>query len=288
MAHNALAKLTNELAKIYKIACLAEVEAIKPGNVHIFADGHGMQVHDFIQSAEVSSAVIAQANLTLGERVFRSIEATWHAVNCNTNLGIVLLCAPIIHTLQLIPTTNLRVQLANVLNELTKDDTQLVFRAIQLAKPAGLGHVSEHDVNEEADCSLLEAMQASSSKDLIARQYANNFTEVFDEGLPFYQEAFSRWQRPAWATTALYLYWLSHYPDSHIARKYGLDTANQVKLEAEKHFYTLAALENPKQYLPQLLTFDSLLKTRGINPGTSADLTVAVLLLHNLAEIGYI
>lgn len=288
MAHNALAKLTKELAQIYKIACLAEVEAMKPGNVHIFADGHGMQVHDFIQSAEVSSAVIAQANLTLGERIFRSIEATWHAVNCNTNLGIVLLCAPIIHALQLMPTTNLRGQLAGVLNQSTKEDAQLAFKAIQLANPAGLGRVSAHDVNEAADCSLLEAMQASASKDFIARQYANNFTEVFEEGLPCYQEAFTRWQRPAWATTALYLYWLSHYPDSHIVRKYGIDAANQVSQEAENHFNTLIALDNPKQYLPQLLAFDSSLKSHGINPGTSADLTVAVLLLQNLADIGYI
>lgn len=288
MTHNALTKLTNELAQVYKIACLAEVEALKPGNVHIFADGHGMQVHDFIQSAEVSSAVIAQANLTLGERIFTSIEATWLAVNCNTNLGIVLLCAPIIHSLQLRPSTNLRGQIASVLNQSTKEDAQLVFKAIRLAKPAGLGQVSVHDVNETADCNLLEAMQASASKDFIGRQYANNFSEIFEEGLPCYQEAFSRWQRPAWATTALYLYWLSHYPDSHIARKYGLDTADQIKSEAEKHFNTLIALDNPKQYLPHLLAFDSLLKSRGINPGTSADLTVAVLLLQNLADIGYI
>ncbi len=288
MALNALAKLTKELAQIYKAACLAEIEALKPGNVHVFADGHGMQVHDFIQSAEASSAVIAQANLTLGERVFKSIEATWHAVNCNTNLGIVLLCAPIIHALQLTPTTNFRGQIASVLNQTTEEDAQWVYKAIRLAKPAGLGRVTAHDVNEAADCSLLEAMQACANEDFIGRQYTNNFSEIFEEGLPCYQTAFSYWQRPAWAATAVYLYWLSHYPDSHIVRKYGHDTANQVKIEAESHYNALLALDNPKLYLPQLLAFDRSLKARAINPGTSADLTVAVLLLQNLADIGYI
>jgi triphosphoribosyl-dephospho-CoA synthase len=288
MAHNALIKRTECLAQIYKSACLAELEALKPGNVHIFADGHGMQVQDFIRSADASSGPIAQADITLGERIFKSVEATWHAVNCNTNLGVILLCAPIIHALQLLPTKGLRAQIANVLYESSKEDAQQTYNAIQLANPAGLGRVSAHDVNEVAECSLLEAMQACASKDFIGQQYANNFSEIFEVGLPCYQEAFLRWQRPAWATTALYLYWLSHYPDSHITRKYGIDVASQVKIEATSHFNSLIALDNPKEYLPQLLAFDYSLKSRAINPGTSADLTVAVLLLQNLVDIGYI
>ncbi len=288
MAHNALLKLTKELAHLYKTACLAEVEALKPGNVHVFADGHGMQIQDFIQSAEVSSAVIARLNLCLGERIFYSIEATWHAVNCNTNLGIVLLCAPIVHALQLATTANLRGQIAQVLCETTREDASWAFKAIQLANPAGLGRVNAHDVNETADCTLLEAMQACANEDFIGRQYANNFHEIFEEGLPAYQNALIRWQRPAWAATALYLFWLSHYPDSHITRKYGIDIANQIQTEAITHFDAFRAFDNPKQYLPQLLAFDRSLKSRAINPGTSADLTVAVILLQNFADIGYI
>ena len=39
----------------YTNACMAELTALKPGNVHLFADGHGMLVQDFIKSAEVSA-----------------------------------------------------------------------------------------------------------------------------------------------------------------------------------------------------------------------------------------
>ncbi len=285
MPNEDILRLSQQLAQAYKIACFAEIEALKPGNVHIFADGHGMQVQDFMQSAEASSKVIAQPELELGERIFRSVEATWSAVNCNTNLGIILLCAPIIQAAFLPATDSLRNRLTQVLSNTTQADAEWLFEAIQLANPAGLGSASVHDVHQPADCTLLEAMQASADKDFIGQQYANGFLQLFDQGLPIFEAALLRWQRPAWATSALYLYWLSHYPDSHIARKYGAAMANQVQAEAVIHFDALHSSENPKQYLPQLLAFDQSLKSGAINPGTSADMTVATLLTHNCANL---
>jgi triphosphoribosyl-dephospho-CoA synthase len=288
MNNHALISESKQLAQIYKTACLAEIEALKPGNVHIFADGHGMQVKDFVLSAEASSEFVAQPDFGLGERIYRSVEATWKAVKCNTNLGIILLSAPIIQAALLPTTTSLRSQLKQVLANTTKKDAEWLFKAIQLASPAGLGHADKHDVNNEAQCNLLEAMQASADKDFICQQYSNGFLQVLDEGLPIYQAALSRWQRPAWAATNLYLYWLSHYPDSHIVRKKGIAVAKQVQHEALEHYAVFEMLDNPKNYLPQLLTLDSSLKERGINPGTSADLTVAVLLFQEFAELGFI
>ncbi len=285
MTNEEALRLSLQLAQAYKVACLAEIEALKPGNVHIFADGHGMQVQDFVQSAEASSAVIAQPELALGERIFQSVEATWSAVNCNTNLGIILLCAPIIQAALLPPSISLRNRLAQVLSNTTQLDAEWVFKAIQLSNPAGLGYAKRHDVHQPADCTLLEAMQASAEKDFIGQQYANGFLQLFEQGLPIFDAALLRWQRPAWATSALYLYWLSHYPDSHIARKYGADMAKKIQAEAFAHDEALQLLENPKQYLPQLLAFDQSLKSRAINPGTSADLTVATLLAHHCAAL---
>jgi triphosphoribosyl-dephospho-CoA synthase len=288
MMNSALIKLSEQLAQVYKGACLAEVEALKPGNVHIFADGHDMVVQDFIQSAVVSSKTIAQPGLGLGERIFRSVDVTWRAVNCNTNLGIVLLCAPIVQAALLPTSTSFRGQLAQVLAETTQVDAVWLYKAIQLASPAGLGQVKMHDVNETPTCNLLEAMQASADRDFICQQYNNGFLNVLEEGLPQYQAALLRWERSAWATTGLYLYWLSHYPDSHIVRKYGQEMAAQVQKEALAHYSAFQAFDNPKHYLPQLLQYDRSLKERGVNPGTSADLTVASLLLQNFAEIGFI
>jgi triphosphoribosyl-dephospho-CoA synthase len=162
----------------------------------------------------------------------------------------------------------------------TRADAEWLFRAIQRANPAGLGRADSHDVNETAQCTLLEAMQSSAEKDFIALQYSNGFLHVFDEGLPQYQQALLHFENSAWAVTGLYLYWLSHYPDSHITRKYDLGTAEQVQMEALVHYDAFKKQTNPKQYFSELLAFDQALKTRGINPGTSADLTVSTILLH--------
>lgn len=273
--------LADRLAQSYLHACLAEVEAIKPGNVHIFADGHGMVVEDFIRSGEASMRMIAMPDFTLGERIYHTVEATWQALAMNTNLGIVLLCAPIVHAVLHAQQSTLPNMLAEVLASTSQADAEFMFAAIRLAHPAGLGHSEQHDVNQVADCSLLQAMQFAATRDTIALQYAHAYQEIFEIALTCYQQHLQRWQRPAWATTAMYLKWLATFNDSHVQRKFGLDVADSVRFQAQAHFAAFTAQENPKIYLPSLLAFDQLLKTQGINPGTSADLTVATLLMYD-------
>ena len=269
------------LAKAFKAACMAELEALKPGNVHIFADGHGMTVHDFVASAEAVSAVIAQPDLSLGERIFISVQATQNAVNMNTNLGTILLCAPMIHAALLPSTASFLQKLKLVLANTTMEDAEACFAAIRLANPAGLGSSELHDVYQPVSCTLLQAMQQAVPIDLVAQQYTNNFADVI-EGLLRYQQVLAKWQRPAWAVTALHLHFMAQFMDSHIARKYGETIAKLVQNEAIAHEVEFLSVFNPKNYQTALLTFDAALKKRGLNPGTSADLTVATLFLHAL------
>ncbi|WP_020182041.1 triphosphoribosyl-dephospho-CoA synthase [Methylotenera sp. 1P/1] len=273
--------IAQRLAKVYQNACMAELEALKPGNVHIFADGHGMVVEQFITSAEVSANVIANPSFSLGQRIYESVAATHQAVGCNTNLGIILLCAPLIQAALHSQAEPFEAALTDVLAHTTIEDAQWAFDAIQLANPGGLGQSAQHDIHESAQCTLLEAMQAAALRDHIALQYTNQFYPILHEGLPHYQQALVRWDRPAWATTAVYLYWLAHHTDSHVARKYGLEVADQLQKEAREHYLAFLNQENPKLYLPTLRAFDRDLKNQGINPGTSADLTVATLFLHH-------
>jgi triphosphoribosyl-dephospho-CoA synthase len=51
------------------------------------------------------------------------------------------------------------------------------------------------------------------------------------------------------------------------------------------HEQALLALENPKNYQRELLRYDADLKARRLNPGTSADLTVATLLVVALDTV---
>lgn len=87
--------LVNAIAEAFIAACRDEIEAPKPGNVHIFADGHGMTVPDFLRSAEAAAPALSNPSLLVGARILAAVEATFAAAGMNTNLGIILLCAPL-------------------------------------------------------------------------------------------------------------------------------------------------------------------------------------------------
>jgi triphosphoribosyl-dephospho-CoA synthase len=265
------------IKELFQQACLDELQAIKPGNVHVFADGHDMTVEDFVLSAKVASIAISAPKLRLGERILASVQATLNKVNCNTNLGVILLCAPLVESHDK--------PLKDVLENTTVEDCALCFRAILLANPAGLGKSANHDVNQHPDCTLLEAMQEASGRDLIACQYSNYFEDIFKVGVPNLERALLRWSNLSWATTEVYLHFLAYYLDSHIVRKYGEAIAKKVQNEAKTHLDAFTKVANPKTYLGNLLRWDADLKLRKINPGTSADLTVATLFAFKMREV---
>lgn len=267
-----------KIAQHFQAACLDELQALKPGNVHIFADGHRMVVQDFFKSAEASAPAIAQENLSVGERIFNAVNATQAQVGMNTNLGIILLCAPLIQAvLTQRAGKSLKANLQTVLESLNVEDARLAAKAIVLANPAGLKESDQHDVHQEPQVTLLEMMRYAEHHDTIAWQYTHQFEAIFDSGLSFYQEAMQLWDNHAWATTWVYLNFLSSFPDSHIVRKYGLSIAQTILAEAIDLKLQILNTGHPKLEKKRLLDWDSSLKTRNINPGTSADLTVATL-----------
>lgn len=266
------------LADVFLSACLAELQALKPGNVHVFADGHNMVVDDFVKSANAAAAVIAKPGIRVGQRILDAIEATWAAVGCNTNLGIILLAAPLLHAAlsgKSVP---------EVLQELDVQDAELAFRAILRASPAGLGSSHDADVREPARVTLLAAMQAAAGRDRIAAQYARGYADMFEYALPLHREALQRWQDPDWAASAVYLGLLARFPDSHVARKFGQGVADALRVEAQAHQAALMAADVPQSLLEELLAWDADLKRRGLNPGTSADLTVATLVVSGIEK----
>lgn len=272
------------IATAFKWACLAELDAPKPGNVHVFAAGHRMTADEFIASADAAAPVISASGARVGARILGAVEATSAAVGANTNLGIILLCAPLAAAADA-EVSDLRVSLGKVLHELDTDDAALAFRAIVRAAPAGLGHSTRHDVFEPATVSLLQAMTEAADRDRVARQYATNFADVFDLGLPLLEAAGRQYADSRWATLTTYLGFLSAFPDSHILRKYDAQTAEQVRRTAAEHLASLQASTHAAQLLPELLAWDAALKAEGVNPGTSADLTVATLFAHRLQTI---
>jgi len=272
------------IAAAFKWACLAELDAPKPGNVHIFAAGHRMTADQFAASADAATFAISAEGARLGTRILGAVEATFAAVGVNTNLGIILLCAPLAAAADA-DAQELRASLGKVLEDLNTDDAALAFQAIVRAAPAGLGRSRCHDVFEPAKVTLLQAMTEAADRDTIARQYATNFADIFDLGLPLFESALRRHTEPKWPTLTTYLGFLSAFPDSHILRKYDAQTAERVRRAAATHLGSLQSSRCAAQLLPELLAWDAALKADGLNPGTSADLTVATLFAYRLRTI---
>lgn len=270
------------VATAYRDACLAELDAPKPGNVHRYTSGDWMSVEDFSASAEASASAIGQTDASVGKRIRQAVAATQAAVGINTNLGIILLCAPLAAAAQ--SPGNLHAVLSGVLNALDRTDALDAFAAIAVANPGGLGRVERHDVQAPARGTLLEAMAEAAGRDTIARQYATGFADVFSLGLAALKAARTRYGEPRWATLAVYLGYLSALPDSHIARKFGTASALAVQVDARLWQARFDAFDNPAGRLEEILGWDRELKARGLNPGTSADLTVATLFADSLLQ----
>jgi triphosphoribosyl-dephospho-CoA synthase len=273
------------IAGSFRDACLAELDALKPGNVHRMGDGHNMTVADFVASAEAAAPPIGRKGLAVGQRIRLAVEATSGAVGQNTNLGIVLLAAPLAQAALAAPRGNLHSRLGSVLKELSVADARQAYAAIRAAKPGGLGEAPQLDVAAEPQVSLLEAMRAAEARDRIAWNYAHDFADIFSLGLKWLAQAHERWGDTAWATARVYLGFLAHVPDTLIERKFGERVAARVREQARPIESSLTECSSPEAMTGPLTAFDQALKERGLNPGTSADLTVATLFAASLIAL---
>ncbi len=262
------------------------MQAFKPGNVSVYADGHDMTVADFRLSAKVSAGPLCNPDYSLGEKIYYAVKATREVVGCNTNLGIILLCAPLVQASSHKKSDlTLRQAVSKVISDATIQDADWVFKAITLASPGGLGSSDEQDVNEQASVTLLEAMQIASEKDRIALQYLTGYKDIFNFSVLRYNAGFNRWGDRNWAAAAAYVDMLSQFPDSHIERKYGDQYSEMVATKMAQLSDELLKTDNPEQIKSLFFCLDQELKFYGINPGTTADMIVATVLTAFLEEL---
>ena len=303
------------LKRNFLIACQLDVQALKPGNVSFNSSGYGMTGQDFINSSEVCAPLMVQPGLKLGEKIYLATKESIKAVGCNTNLGIILLCAPVLHVMQKLadeelrrlvdPLDFLQAELMKTICKIDLDQSKLIYDAIVHANPGGLGEDREMDVRF-TNVKIIDAMRQAKDKDFIAKQYFSGFSEILSQ--PVLRENFRRqWmnkEKPInprgrqSLASLIYFYWLTNNRDSHIQRKFGLRVAEFVKKKAIKVFQdqinfenVLNKVNNGKMDLPnrsRIRQFDEFLKVRGLNPGTSADITVCSLLIFGLLEPDYL
>lgn len=274
-------------------ACELDVAVRKPGNVSHASPGHGMQAEMFLASARAAAGPLFEPGAGVGARVEAAVKASWAAAGCNTNLGILLLCAPIARAAEKLPVgvrpQALRAAVEAELAALDEEDARATFRAIARAQPGGLGRAEAQDVHAPPTTGLRQAMALAAHRDLVARQYANGYAELFERALPCLPSVFvpitttGAGAAVAVAVQRVYLALLASLPDSHIVRKHGEAVAQNV-MAAAQGFAVRSRHGDRLDDDAGFVDWDESLKARGINPGTTADLTVATLMLAGLAH----
>jgi triphosphoribosyl-dephospho-CoA synthase len=266
-----------EVAAAGQLACLLEVSAPKPGNVSPERHFHDTRYEDFLASAVAIGPALADAGRQpLGRVIRRAMEDTLKWTRSNTNLGIVLLLAPLARA-ALLEGGTLRQRLSRVLSETTVADAADVYAAIRQARPGGLGESAAEDVAGAPTVPLRDAMALAAERDAIAREYVTDFALTFETGVPAVLAA--RRAGLAWTDAAVeaYLRLLETAPDTHIARKLGPAEAAAVSRQARE--VRAAGGTQSDAGRKALAALDTELRDprNRRNPGTTADLTCASL-----------
>ncbi len=250
------------------------MSAAKPGNVTPAHDFSDTTYADMVRSALALGPAFARPRArsrSVGELIADGVRATARVVDANTNLGIVLLFAPLVRAAAVQRAQEgLRSATERTLAQLDVDDAAMAFPAIARARPGGLGEAPIHDVRAPARVSLREAMEAAAHRDSIAAEYVTGFAIVFDTGLRLLADALLDGVRTLDAIVSLHVGLLASYPDTLIERKAGPEVARAV----------MRAAREVRDGTRSLADFDASLRRRDhrLNPGTSADLVAATLL----------
>jgi len=267
------------ISRAVQMACLLEVSGEKPGNITRRSDFNDSCFEDFIISAAaVGPAFAAAPRAGVGETILRAVQDTRRFVGVNTNLGIILMLAPLAKAAGLSGGKSLRRGLSAVLKGLSVEDAALAYEAIRLANPGGLGETTSHDAREkEVDITLYEAMDLAKNRDTLAKEYVTDFKVTFELGLPAFTQALGKGALVSRAVVHTFLAVLARVPDTLVARKKGLKKARKISLRAQQ-IMDMGGIFSPEGQR-EIKRFDLALRDEHhtLNPGTTADLIAAVL-----------
>jgi triphosphoribosyl-dephospho-CoA synthase len=279
-------KTEKELAQLVQMACILESCASKPGNVNRYHDFSDTSLEDFLFSAlAIGPAFQNIGQTSIGQIILNATVNTRRWVRSNTNLGIILLLAPLVKAcLGAAEADSIRPNLNRILNSLTVEDAGLAYAAIRHVQPGGIGKVLQSDIAETPSVTLMQAMALAQDRDSIAHEYVTGFAITFEIGLPAMKDALSRSVDLSNAAVQSFLTILSKVPDTLIARKKGIEAARMASqlaagVLAKGGVFTHEGRE-------ALAEMDCALrdKEHTLNPGTTADLTAAAIFLALLSR----
>lgn len=307
-------KTSKTVSSSLQLAILLEISANKPGNVsreahfkttryeHFLASAVAVEP-SFVKAAERGIMMhyreIAPNNIYLGEIVKEAVVSAnaWQHGG-NTLLGTILLLSPIAVAAGITLTgkekfavSKLRENIKLVVESTTPSDAVAVYEAINIANPNGLvDKAPTLDVNDptskkrilEEGTTLFDIFKISAPYDSISREWVENYPITFGIGLPYFTQQLKKTGSLNTAIVHTFLKVLSEVPDTLIARKVGLDRAEEVSEKAKEVLGAggLTTLHGREK----LSAFDKELRrpANQHNPGTTADIMAAILAISIL------
>jgi len=287
-----------EIAQAVQIASLLEASAAKPGNVYPTKNFKDLNYHHFLySSAAVFPAFLNLENKSVGKIILEGVKQTHSFIKTNTNLGILLLIAPLaaayagLRKKNLVKTDNkeelkqlLQQEISLILNNLTRKDAELAYEAINYSKAGNLAEVEDGDIKDRVELTLYQAMKLAQNRDQIAAEYVNDFSFTFNFAYPVFKKNQKKFSKLNDVIIQSYLEILAEHPDTLIARKWGNDFAVEISEKTKKLLNKLKNITDYKIRKQEIQKFDKYLRSKEekINPGTTADFIAAVIFLEIL------
>jgi len=298
------------ISRCLELAILYEVSGYpKPGNVHRTADFPKTTFEHYLASAvaitpsfrraaeqgiRVSEGEIDPSEVGIGSVIKDAVDRMLGSQSGgNTLLGAIILLAPIAAAAgmtKVFSLPRLRKKIKVVVESTTPEDAVAVYDAIALVNPGGLNKAAELDVTDpkskktimDEGVTLLDTFKIASSYDSITSEWVNNYPITFDLGYPYFVRQLEETGDINTATVHAFLKILSEVPDTFISRKVGQSKAESISAEAKK-VLNEGGLTTPLGR-NLLLKLDGNLRDpkNDLSPGTTADITEAVLALNNL------
>lgn len=239
----------------------------KPGNVDRCHDYAETRLEHFIVSALAARPALEAAESRvagLGPLIEKAVGATACHAGGNTHFGAFLLLVPLVYG-------GTPAGASEAVRATTVEDAVAFYRAFALTR-VRVAATDELDVNDPraADMlrargmTLLDVMTHSAPRDMVAREWTNDFALCRRAGDALLADA-----EPRTAIRRVFLSLLATEPDTFIVKKHGTALADETRVRA-------AAVIRGEDTVE---TFDAWCIAQGVNPGSLADITIGAIFL---------
>jgi triphosphoribosyl-dephospho-CoA synthase len=258
-------------------ASVLEASVPKPGNASPSQDVEGVRYTDVVLSALVMEPKYREACLRGARRSPTLMDLLHEGVKGTERfsiLGTALLLLPLAYSSPgSEDVRDLTMRAGQLVRTLSQEDWKWFRKVLLEISPSYLGKEDRMDYREE-NLRMGEVLQWSTNVDEVSREMVR--------GYPLSMEVYRILKRGECGSfvkdvQSAFIYLLSVEPDGLIVRKRGGRVALQVSKMASK------LSKCPKD--EELEAFNSYLKERGLNPGSTADLIASGIALYELEPI---